>query len=58
MNIHEFITEEIDQALSDVNKYYFWLHYGRQHDSVEELLQYYVDSGGAAKYAQEYKEKK
>ena len=38
--------QELDEALSAENKYYFWRTYGREHKDVDELLNYYVVSGG------------
>ena len=46
MNQKLLNKQELDEALSDLNKYYFWQAYGRSHESVDELLFYYVMSGG------------
>jgi len=46
MNQKLLNKQELDEALSDLNKYYFWQAYGRSHTSVDELLFYYVMSGG------------
>jgi len=46
MNQKLLNKQELDEALSDLNKYYFWKIYGRAHESVDELLNHYVVSGG------------
>lgn len=41
---------QIKEALSDVNKYYFWQKYGRN-GSDQELMLYYCQCGGADGFA-------
>lgn len=43
--------KQIDEALSDVNRYYFWEKYGRQPIDDSELVEYYIFSGGAVNFA-------
>jgi len=52
MNQHEWNCRQIDEALSADNKYYFWLANGRPHNNVDELLEYYVNNGGAKGFAE------
>ena len=42
---------QIREALSDVNRYYFWLRYNRQPKNDSELILYYIEGGGASDYA-------
>ena len=45
MQFKEYLHLQVEEAMSPVNKYYFWLHYGREHNSDEELLLYYAFFG-------------
>jgi len=51
MNQHDWNYRQIDEALSADNKYYYWLAHGKAHDNYEQLLEYYVASGGAVNFA-------
>jgi len=56
MNQKLLNKQELDEALSDLNKYYFWKIYGRPHESVDELLNYYVVSEGCRDFISRCKE--
>ena len=49
----EYIVRQIKQALGADNKYYCWQQIGHSPDENEALL-YYVESGGATHFAEQY----
>lgn len=55
MNVKQWNIKQIDEMLSKENKYFFWLRYGRVHNSVEELAEYYIEAGGAKNFAERNK---
>jgi len=46
---------QIRESKSSVNRYYFWIKYQRQPISDEELMLFYIESGGARDYAERNK---
>ena len=54
MNLLTWNTLQIQEALSNTNRYYFWLHYGRNPVSDHELVMYYAEHG-AAHFAEKHK---
>lgn len=50
MNLSEWNRRQIEEALGDVNRYYFWQKYGRN-GTNEELARYYCQCGGAEGFA-------
>lgn len=51
MNLSERNQRQIAEALSETNRYYFGLKYGREAFDNEELLMYYAESGGGENFA-------
>lgn len=49
------MKEQIREASSPVNRYYFGLAYQRDPENLEELLLYYIESRGAEDF--EYRER-
>ena len=45
MNFKEYLRLQVEQALSPVNRYYFWKHYGRDAVDDNELIIYYAEFG-------------
>jgi hypothetical protein len=45
---------QIQEALSEQNRYYFWQHYRREPYSDHELVMYYAEHG-AKKFAQKHR---
>jgi hypothetical protein len=41
----EWLGEQKAEALGDTNRYYFHEHYGKDAESDDELMMYYVTSG-------------
>ena len=50
MNLKDWNQKQIDEALCDVNRYYYWRKYNRN-GSDQELLLYYAYCGGAEGFA-------
>lgn len=55
MNIKQRNEEQIRMALGDVNRYYFNQHHGRDAETNQELLEYFI-THGAKIYADNHKE--
>lgn len=53
MNLKEWNQMQVDEALSDVNRYFFWQKYGRSGND-EELMRYYCQCGGASGFAKRH----
>lgn len=47
MSLNEHIRKQIEAALSPVNRYHAWKHYGREITDPEALLRYFIKHGGA-----------
>ena len=47
--------EQIREALSQLNRYYFWKTYNREPLNNQELILFYISSGGAKDYAERHK---
>lgn len=45
MDLHTYLSLQKDQALSDTNRYFYWLHFGYNANSDEELMLYYAEFG-------------
>ena len=45
---------QISEALGEVNRYFFWKHYGRDATSDHELVMYYGEYG-AAEFADKHR---
>jgi hypothetical protein len=54
MTFHDYVSEQIEIALSDVNRYFFWERYGREAKDDEELLAYFAQFG-AEEYSQTHR---
>jgi len=48
--------EQIQLALTDTNKYFFWQKYGREGTTAEYIL-YFIEFGGGKTFAEHLKEK-
>jgi len=46
---------QIRESKSSVNRYYFWIRFKRQTLNDEELMLFYIESGGARDYAKRNK---
>lgn len=46
MTLREWNAFQIKEALSDINRYFFFLKYGRNGTDAELIL-YYIENGGA-----------
>lgn len=57
MNLKDWNKKQIDEALGDVNRYYFWKKYGRN-GTDEELMRYYCQCGGAEGFAKRHEKEK
>lgn len=53
MTLKEWNEAQIKEALSDTNRYYFWLKYGRNGTDTELIL-YYIEFGGAKDFKQSH----
>ncbi len=42
---------QIEQAKSELNRYYFHLRYGREPIDDAELIMHYIDEGGSKDFA-------
>ncbi len=51
MTISERNRSQINESQSDLNRYYFFLKYGRLPIDNSELLLYYIEAGGSADFA-------
>ena len=51
MTLHDRNNQQICQSKSDLNRYYFWKKYGRDALDNNELLLFYIESGGAENFA-------
>ena len=51
MDIHDYIGNQLREALGPVNKWYCSQHYRREVTDPETLLRYYISHGGAAQFA-------
>jgi hypothetical protein len=47
MNLVDWNKAQIEEALSDLNRYYYWERYGREAPSDDALLLHYAMYGGA-----------
>jgi hypothetical protein len=54
MTLKEWNAKQIEEALSDVNRYYFFLKYGRPAKNDQELILYYIEFGGARDFRKEH----
>lgn len=52
MNLKTRNQKQIEEALSDTNRYYFHEKYNREPFDDNELLMYYIEAGGAKNFAQ------
>lgn len=50
MTLKQWNEAQIKEALSDTNRYYFWLKYGRSAENDKELIIYYIFYGGASDF--------
>jgi len=50
MNLKDWNRAQVEEALGEVNAYYYWQRYGRQ-GTHQELLLYYAQCGGASGFA-------
>lgn len=50
--------KQIEEALSDMNRYYFWKNRGREPFDNTELILFYIEQGGARDFAQKQKGKR
>ena len=53
MTLQEWNQRQIDEARGEVNRYFFHEHYGRNAESDDELILYYIEFGGASHYRNE-----
>jgi hypothetical protein len=51
MNLFNWNKKQLDEALGEVNRYYFWEKYQREPFDRTELILYYVEAGGALNFA-------
>jgi hypothetical protein len=47
MNLFNWNLEQINEAKSSVNRYFFWLKYQREPLDDNELVLFYIEQGGA-----------
>jgi hypothetical protein len=57
MKLKQRNAEQIQESESNLNRYYFWLKYQRD-PKHGELLQFYIEHGGAKHYADIHKDEK
>ena len=55
MNLNDWNKKQIEEALSNTNRYYFWLKYKRVANSDKELLEFYIQNGGAEDFARNHR---
>ena len=48
MTLKEWNAKQIEEALSEVNRYYYWLRYGKPAESDATLIIFYIENGGAS----------
>ena len=54
MKLREWNELQIKEALSDINRYYFYLKYGRPAINDQELILYYIEYGGAKDFKENH----
>jgi hypothetical protein len=55
MNIKQWNQAQIEEANSPINRYFFWLKNKREPSDLDELLMFYIESGGAKNFAEKHK---
>lgn len=50
----EWNQAQMVEALGNTNRWYFYQKYGREATSDEELIRFYIESGGAINYAHDH----
>lgn len=58
MELDRWNKEQIKEALSEKNLYYFREHNGRDPVDDEELIMYYIDHGGSEDFAKNHEGEK
>jgi hypothetical protein len=58
MTLQEWNAMQIAEALGDVNRYFFWKHHNREPFDNDELVIYYIVSGGAESYNKNHKQER
>lgn len=48
MTLKEWNAKQIEEALSDLNRYYYFLKYGKPAECDADLIIYYINNGGAS----------
>lgn len=57
VTLRKRLAEQVEEALSDVNRYFFWQSRGRTALADSELIMYYIENGGSENYAKRLQEK-
>jgi hypothetical protein len=52
MDISDYLTAQMREALGPVNRWFCAQHFGRDVNDTETLLRYYIKNGGAKHFAQ------
>lgn len=55
MNLKTYLEMQIRESQSDVNRYFFWLKHKREPKDQDELMMFYIESGGAKNFADKHK---
>jgi len=53
MTLKEWNAFQIKEALSDTNRYFYWLRYGTNGTDAQLLL-FYIENGGARDFKQNH----
>lgn len=57
MDMHEYMQQQIEQAMSALNRWFCSQYYGHDIDDPEVLLRYYIQHGGAKDFSNQHRPK-
>ena len=55
-DLKKWNLQQIMEVKSELNRYYFFLRYGRPARNFDELFMFYVESGGAKNFREKHKD--